>query len=203
MPATDSTHALVTADVDGHVYNYEQLIVYSKSHPVIDVKFKSPNSKPSRYCYIQRLHWMLTLNTVSWLFSKFIRCMIISKIKSKNFFFFRLFLKADTLSSNHGKFELKIENIRDNSLDANGEISVQKDNVAFKFFANSDNLGFKNYKMDISSKDANNGKRLEFHATQDGKNMLSGRYEFVNKSVFFLFIGLYEPFANGNSAQNI
>ncbi|XP_026331141.1 apolipophorins-like, partial [Hyposmocoma kahamanoa] len=139
-PAADTYSTTVSADVDGNVYNYDQLIVYSKSHPVIDIKSKCPNSKPSR-----------------------------------------IYLKADTLSSNHGKFETKVENVRDISIDANGEANIQKDNVAFKLFLNSDKLGVKNYKIDITSKDADNGKRLEFHATNDGKNMLSGSTSFISK----------------------
>lgn len=96
--------------------------------------------------------------------------------KDKEYFlFFRIYLKADALSSNNGKFEIKVDNIRDTSLETNGEINVQRDNIAFKVFANSEKLGVKNYKVDISSKDTDSGKRLEFHATHDGKNMLSGR----------------------------
>lgn len=55
------------------------------------------------------------------------------------------------------------------------EANLQKDNVVIKFLANSEELGFKNYKIDISSKDAGSGKRLELHAVNDGKNVLSGR----------------------------
>lgn len=97
------------------------------------------------------------------------------KIHRFHFYFFRIYLKTDSVNVNHGKFEIKVENIRDVSLDTNGEINVQKDNVALKFFANSEKLGLKNYKVDISSKDTASGKRLEFQATHNGKNVLSGR----------------------------
>lgn len=84
-------------------------------------------------------------------------------------------MKGNSLSSTQGKVELKIENIRDITLDATSEGNVQKDNVAFKLVANSEKLGLKNYQVEIASKDAGSGKRLEFHATNDNKNVLSGR----------------------------
>lgn len=62
------------------------------------------------------------------------------------------------------------------SLDANAEGSLQQDNIYMKVLANSEKLGLKNYKVDISSKDAGSGKRLEFHAENDNKNILSGRW---------------------------
>lgn len=94
----------------------------------------------------------------------------------KSIVFFRIYLKADNPSSSYGKFELKVDNIRDVTIDANGEANVQKDNVAIKTSVNSIKLGLKNYNVDISSKDTDSGKRLEFRATNDGKNILSGRY---------------------------
>lgn len=84
-------------------------------------------------------------------------------------------MKGNALSSSQGKVELKIENIRDLSLDASSEASIQKDNVAIKLNANSEKLGWKDYKVDISSKDAGAGKRLEFHASNGGSNVFSGR----------------------------
>lgn len=87
-----------------------------------------------------------------------------------------MFLKGSSLSSTQGKIEVKVENIRDINFDSVAEGNVQKDNVNFKMTANSEKLGLKNYQVEIASKDAGNGKRLEFHATNDNKNVLSGRY---------------------------
>lgn len=87
----------------------------------------------------------------------------------------RVYVKGQSLSSTSGKMELKIENIRDISFDMSSEASIQKDNIAIKVSANSEKLGLKNYNVEIASKDAGAGKRLEFHATNDNKNVLSGR----------------------------
>ncbi|XP_047037209.1 apolipophorins isoform X1 [Helicoverpa zea] len=93
----------------------------------------------------------------------------------------RLFVKGSSLSSTQGKIELIIENIRDVSLQCTTEGNVQKDNVNFKLAANSEKLGLKNYQVEIASKDAGNGKRLEFHATNDNKNVLSGSTSYISK----------------------
>lgn len=86
-----------------------------------------------------------------------------------------MFVKGTSLSSTQGKVEIKIENVRDISFDCVSEGSVDRDNVNFKMTANSEKLGMKNYHVQIASKDAGNGKRLEFEATNDNKNVLSGR----------------------------
>lgn len=88
---------------------------------------------------------------------------------------FRFFLKGSGLSSTQGKVDLKIENIRDLDLVASSEGSIQKEAVAIKVTANSEKLNLKNYVVDISSKDSGSGKRLEFQATNNNKNILSGR----------------------------
>ncbi|KAG6438575.1 hypothetical protein O3G_MSEX000068 [Manduca sexta] len=93
----------------------------------------------------------------------------------------RLYLQGSSLSSTQGKLEVKVDNINDICLDAVSEANVQKDNVAFKVVANSKELGWKNYVIDISSKDSGSGKRLEFHATNDNKNVLSGSTSFISK----------------------
>ncbi|KAL0810218.1 hypothetical protein ABMA28_011000 [Loxostege sticticalis] len=93
----------------------------------------------------------------------------------------RVYIKGTSLSSTQGKLELKVENVRDVNLDAVSEGIVQKDNVAFKLVANSEKFNMKNYKVDISSKDAGNGKRLEFHAENDGKNVFTGSTSFISK----------------------
>ncbi|CAG9133770.1 unnamed protein product [Plutella xylostella] len=93
----------------------------------------------------------------------------------------RLYLKGNALSSNQGKIDVKIENVKDLSLDATSEGTITKDNVVLKLAANSEKLGLKNYKVDISSKDAGSGKRLEFHATNDGKNVFSGSTSYISK----------------------
>lgn len=84
-------------------------------------------------------------------------------------------MKGTSLSSTQGKIEVKVDNIYNVCFDVETEGNIQKDNVAFKALANSKELGWKNYIVDISSKDSGNGKRLEFHATNDNKNVLSGR----------------------------
>lgn len=83
--------------------------------------------------------------------------------------------------------ELKIENIREVSLDVISEANIQKDNIAIKTVANSEKLGWKNYNVEIASKDAGSGKRLEFQATNDNKNILSGRYDENNFHVPWSF----------------
>ncbi|XP_053619006.1 apolipophorins isoform X2 [Plodia interpunctella] len=93
----------------------------------------------------------------------------------------KLHLKGTTISSSQGKVELKLENVQGLTLDATAEGTVQQDNINFKFVGNSDKLGLKNYQVDISSKDAGNGKRLEFHATNDNKNVLSGSTSLISK----------------------
>lgn len=89
--------------------------------------------------------------------------------------FHRVYVKGTAVSSSQGKLELKLENVRDLSLTANTEASIQKDNVVIKAQADSAKLGLKNYQVEISSKDAGSGKRLEIHATNDNKNVFSGR----------------------------
>lgn len=69
---------------------------------------------------------------------------------------------------------MKIENIKDFNLESTLEANLEKD-LYVKFLGNSEKLGLKNYKIDISSKDSGSGKRLEFHAVNDNKNVLSGR----------------------------
>lgn len=94
----------------------------------------------------------------------------------------RLYVKGVKLSENQAKVEVKIVNIRDLSLDAVSEATLQKDNIILKVVANSEKLGLKNYKVDVATKDANNnGKRLEFQATNDNKNVLSGSTTFISK----------------------
>ncbi|CAH2060387.1 unnamed protein product, partial [Iphiclides podalirius] len=93
----------------------------------------------------------------------------------------RLYLKGESISASNGKFELKLENIKDIDFDGSFEGNVQKENINLKAQANSGYFGLKDYKMDISSKDAGNGKRLEFHATNDNKNLLSGSTSYISK----------------------
>lgn len=93
----------------------------------------------------------------------------------------RLFVKGNSLSSTQGKVELKVENIRDISLDLISEANINNENVAIKTVANSDKLGWKNYNVEIFSKDAGSGKRLEFKAINDNKNVLSGSTSFISK----------------------
>ncbi|CAH0599019.1 unnamed protein product [Chrysodeixis includens] len=93
----------------------------------------------------------------------------------------RLYVKGTALSSTSGKVELKVENIRDINYESVTEGSVQKDNINFKMVANCDKLGFKDYQVEIASKDAGEGKRLEFHATNDKKNVLSGSTSYISK----------------------
>ncbi|XP_022837131.1 apolipophorins isoform X2 [Spodoptera litura] len=140
-PSPDTYISNVIVDADGRVYKSDSIIVFSKAHPQIDVKYTSPSTpKPSR-----------------------------------------LFLKGSSLSSTQGKIEVKVENIRDINFDSVAEGNVQKDNVNFKMTANSEKLGLKNYQVEIASKDAGNGKRLEFHATNDNKNVLSGSTSYISK----------------------
>ncbi|KPI95250.1 Apolipophorin [Papilio xuthus] len=93
----------------------------------------------------------------------------------------RLYVKGETISSTHGKLEMKVENIKDVDIDVTCEGNVQKENVNFKGQANSAAFGLKNYKIEISSKDDGSGKRLEFHAVNDNKNLLSGSTSFISK----------------------
>ncbi|KAH9637818.1 hypothetical protein HF086_017596 [Spodoptera exigua] len=140
-PSPDTYISNVIVDADGRVYKSDSIIVLSKAHPQIDVKYTSPSTpKPSR-----------------------------------------LYLKGSSLSSTQGKIEVKVENIRDINFDCVSEGNVQKDNVNFKMTANSEKLGMKNYQVEIASKDAGNGKRLEFHATNDNKNVLSGSTSYISK----------------------
>ncbi|XP_072946075.1 apolipophorins [Epargyreus clarus] len=138
-PDTVSTHLVV--DADGRVYKSDSVVVYSKSQPLFDLKFTSPESPKQS----------------------------------------RIYLKGTSMSSNQGKLEMKVENFRDFNMDVNTEGSIQKDNVAFKFNGNSEKLGLKNCAVDVSSKDAGSGKRLEFRAVNDNKNVLSGSTSFISK----------------------
>lgn len=70
--------------------------------------------------------------------------------------------------------EVKVENFRNFDLDSNIEVNFEKD-FYIKSQTNAESMGLKNYQIDISSKDAGSGKRLEFNAVNDGKNVLSGR----------------------------
>ncbi|RVE54932.1 hypothetical protein evm_000299 [Chilo suppressalis] len=140
-PTPDTVSSVVVVDADGRVYKSESLVVYSKTNPVLDIKYSSPSQpQPSR-----------------------------------------LFLKGNSLSSTQGKMEIKIENVRDISMDIVSEVNVQKDNMFLKLQANSEKFGLKNYKVDISSKDSGSGKRLEFNAVNDNKNILSGSTSFISK----------------------
>lgn len=94
------------------------------------------------------------------------------------FLFIRIYVKGNSLSSTQGKVEIKINNVRDISLDVVSEASIQKDNVDLKVQAHSEELGLKNFMGSIISKDAGSGKRLEFFSSNDGKNVLSGRWDF-------------------------
>ncbi|CAB3232890.1 unnamed protein product [Arctia plantaginis] len=140
-PTPDTYISDVTIDADGHVYKSASNFVFSKSNPVIDVKYSSPDNPNSS----------------------------------------RFFVKGNSLSSTQGKVEVKIENIREVSLDVISEASIQKDNIDIKTVANSEKLGWKNYNVEITSKDAGSGKRLEFHATNDNKNIFSGSTSFISK----------------------
>lgn len=93
----------------------------------------------------------------------------------------RIYAKGHIIDPHQGKAEIKIENVRDMSIEANGEAHIDKNNVAIKTNVNSPQLGWKNYKVEITSKDAGSGKRLEFHATNDNKNVLSGSTSFISK----------------------
>ena len=93
----------------------------------------------------------------------------------------RIYVKGSSLSSTQGKIEVKVDNIYKICFDVVAEGSVQKDNVAFKAVANSKELGWNNYNVDISSKDSGNGKRLDFHAINDNKNVISGSTSFISK----------------------
>ncbi|GBP78977.1 Apolipophorins [Eumeta japonica] len=88
---------------------------------------------------------------------------------------------GNNMSSNQGKVELKLENIKDLSMDLNAEGIIQKDNIAFKVHANSEKLGLKNYYTEIVSKDTGSGKRLEFNAKNNNVNLLSGSTSFISK----------------------
>ncbi|CAG5023070.1 unnamed protein product [Parnassius apollo] len=90
----------------------------------------------------------------------------------------RLFIKGE---ASRGKFDIKLENIKNIDLDATCEGNVEKENFYLKAQANSGYFGLKNYKVDISSKDAGNGKRLEFNAVNDNKNLISGSTSFISK----------------------
>ncbi|XP_075987202.1 retinoid- and fatty-acid binding glycoprotein apolipophorin isoform X2 [Anticarsia gemmatalis] len=140
-PAPDTYVSNVLIDADGRVYKSDSSFVFSKAHPLIDVKYTSPSSPKTS----------------------------------------RLYIKGSSLSSTQGKVEMKVENIRDISADLTSEASIQKDNVAFKMVANSEQLGYKNYQVEIASKDTSNGKRLEFKAVNDNKNVLSGSTSFISK----------------------
>ncbi|CAH0764921.1 unnamed protein product [Diatraea saccharalis] len=140
-PSPDTVSSVVVVTADGREYKSESMVVYSKTNPVVDLKYSSPSQPQTS----------------------------------------RFFLKGNSLSSSQGKLEVIIENIRDVSITAVSEVSVQNDNIVLKLAANSDKLGLKNYKVDISSKDAGSGKRLEFHAVNDNKNILSGSTSYISK----------------------
>ncbi|KAJ0171016.1 hypothetical protein K1T71_013215 [Dendrolimus kikuchii] len=109
----------------------------------------------------------------------------------------RVYVKGSSLSSTQGKVEIKVDNVYDICLDAVSEGNIQKDNVAFHFQANSEKLGFNNYVVDISSKDSGSGKRLEFKAVNDNKNVLSGRalycwpILFITHAIYKIPIGFH------------
>ncbi|XP_023946306.2 apolipophorins [Bicyclus anynana] len=92
----------------------------------------------------------------------------------------RLYFKGIAPKSNQGRMEFKIENCKNFDLDSSFEISFEKD-LILKFHANAETLGLKNYNVDISSKDAGNGKRLEFNAINDNKNIISGSTSYISK----------------------
>lgn len=115
---------------------------------------------------------------------------------------YRIYVKGSSLSSTQGKVEVKIDNVREISLDAVSEASVQKDNVNFKVQANSNELGWKNFVGEIVSKDSGNGKRLEFLSTNDNKNVLSGRLvedRLRKKENTFIYL----PFLKHNIKQSV
>ncbi|KAJ8705174.1 hypothetical protein PYW07_011001 [Mythimna separata] len=140
-PSADTYSSSVLVDADGRVYKSDSLVVLSKAHPLLDLKYTSPSSPKTS----------------------------------------RLYLKGTSLSSTQAKLEVKVENVRDVSFDCVSEGTFQKDNVQFKMSANSEKLGMKNYQVELASKDAGSGKRLEFHAVNDGKNVLSGSTSYISK----------------------
>ncbi|XP_045779870.1 apolipophorins [Maniola jurtina] len=92
----------------------------------------------------------------------------------------RLYFKGIAPRSTQGRMEVKIENVRNFDLDSTFEVNFDKDLIV-KFHANAPTLDLKNYNVDISSKDAGSGKRLEFQAMNDNKNVLSGSTSFISK----------------------
>ncbi|XP_038219067.1 apolipophorins [Zerene cesonia] len=92
----------------------------------------------------------------------------------------RVYMKGSNFEANHGEVELKFVNFNKFDVDAHFEVGFQND-IFVKFRGNSQTLNLKNYKLDISSKDAGNGKRLEFSAINDNKNVLSGSTSFIKK----------------------
>ncbi|XP_039760975.1 apolipophorins [Pararge aegeria] len=92
----------------------------------------------------------------------------------------RFYFKGMAPRSTQGRMEVKIENCKNFDLDSTFEVNYDKDLVV-KFHGNAESLGMKNYNVDISSKDAGNGKRLEFNAINDNKNVLSGSTSFISK----------------------
>ncbi|CAK1546590.1 unnamed protein product [Leptosia nina] len=91
----------------------------------------------------------------------------------------RMVMKGD-IEINRGQVEVKLENFRNFDLDSSFEAAFEKD-IMVKFYGNSEKLELKNYKLDITTKDAGNGKRLEFSAVNDNKNILSGSTSFIKK----------------------
>ncbi|XP_022112947.2 apolipophorins [Pieris rapae] len=81
---------------------------------------------------------------------------------------------------NRGQVDIKLENFRDFDLDASFTAGFDKD-ILVKFYGNSAKLELKDYRLDITTKDAGNGKRLEFSAVNDNKNILSGSTSFIKK----------------------
>ncbi|XP_063370071.1 apolipophorins isoform X1 [Cydia amplana] len=140
-PSPDTLSSIIIVDADGRVYKTESLVVYSKSHPLLDVKYTNPNSPKTS----------------------------------------RIYLKGEYPNQHQGKAEIKVENIKDVSFDVVSEAQIQNNDINLKTLANSDALGWKNYNVQIVSKDAGSGKRLEFHATNAGKNILSGSTSFISK----------------------
>ncbi|XP_041983389.1 apolipophorins [Aricia agestis] len=92
----------------------------------------------------------------------------------------RIFFKGNDIGNNHGAIEMKLENCKGYDFSVNAEGGFDKE-LAFQLKADCEKLGLKNYKMNIVSKDAGNGKRLEFNAENKNKNVLSGSTSFISK----------------------
>ncbi|CAH2098987.1 unnamed protein product [Euphydryas editha] len=92
----------------------------------------------------------------------------------------RFSFKGVSVRSTQGRMEVIVENFKSFNLDSTVEVNFEKD-FYIKSQTNAESLGLKNYKIDILSKDAGSGKRLEFNAVNDGKNVLSGSTSFISK----------------------